>query len=154
MAEVLTNCYEWQYNIQAGLQQEAVMKKSFFALFVLFVVLATGCVVVPAEQRVYRSLSVPAQLTTVCTQAVWDGEKWVCPSTSQTVVTETVVIDNTLYGVVGGLIAGYWTGNTWHHGVPRGFVVPRHYGYRIAPRGYTVVPRGHAVPRGFYGRRR
>lgn len=130
------------------------MKNRFF--FVVFIAAVAGCAVIPAEQRVYRS-SVPAEstTTTVCAQAVWDGEKWTCPSTSQTVVTETVVIDNIMYGVVGGLIAGYWLENVWHHGIPRGFVVPHRYRhYNIAPRGYTVVPRGHAVPRGFRGRRR
>ena len=107
-----------------------------------------GCVAIPAGRVVYRSSVPEAAQPATCQQVAWDGEKWVCTSSSIAVGTETVVIDNVLYGVVGGLIAGYWIGNSWHYGVPRGFV-PRH-GYHIAPRGYYYVPRGgHVIPRGF-----
>ena len=119
-----------------------------------------GCIAtVPVA---YRTEHVPVVRQDVtCQNVEWNDSvgNWTCKtpssSTSTTIVTtETVVIDNIMYGIVGGMIAGYWLGNVWHHGVPRGFVAPHRYRhYHVAPRGYAVVPRGH-VPRGFYGRRR
>jgi hypothetical protein len=129
-----------------------VRNRIFLALSIAVAILATGCVAVPAGRIVYGSPAPAVVQSATCQQVAWDGEKWICATAPVAITTETVVIDNVLYGVVGGLIVGYWINNVWHHGVPNHFV-PRH-GYRVAPRGYTVVPRGHAIPRGFYGRRR
>ncbi len=122
-------------------------------VFVIFAgfLLTAGC----AERVVYRSVQTPQPAPSAapsCQQVTWDGTKWVCTASSGAtiateVVTETVVVDNVLYGVVGGFITGYWVGNVWFHGVPPRFAMP--YGYRVAPRGYAVIPRGYAVPRGF-----
>ena len=107
---------------------------------VLFVAFVAGCAVaypVQTRERVIQS----------CQQTEWDGSRWICTATGTEVVTETVMVDGVMYGVVGGFITGYWIGSTWYYGVPYGF---RGYGrYRVAPHNYYVPRSGHAIPRGF-----
>lgn len=101
----------------------------------------------------YRTEYIPVVRQHVnCQNAEWDDIRgaWICrtPYSATVIASETVVIDNVMYGIVGGMIAGYWLGNAWHHGVPYGF--RHHHRYRVAPHGYVVVPRHHSPPRGFY----